>query len=223
VRGDNEVDCVRRRHDPRGRRSWARFDAAASRPPATYMPRKAHRRLVAWTKGGGTTVRRGNAAVTHSSIGGRRVLRDVLGGDMHAIGSSDRRRLCTHHGVYDAQIEAEVDVVDDVRAMEAKTNRRWRLHGQEQPAATHVGAPRVRPVRLCRAIDEDGRCRSIPLSEQRHVMTMVVGNSIRKHRRAIGGQKRKPVYRSEKRTRGQSINRSADEPSYELRGPRSRS
>jgi hypothetical protein len=49
------------------------------------------------------------------------------------------------------------------RAMTIKTDRRRRPRGREQSAATHVGALRVRRLRPCRAIDEDGRYRSMPL------------------------------------------------------------
>jgi hypothetical protein len=43
----------------------------------TYMPRKA-----AWTKGGIAAAQRGDAAATRCSVGGRRVLGDMLGVDV---------------------------------------------------------------------------------------------------------------------------------------------
>jgi hypothetical protein len=51
---------------------------------------------------------------TCSSIGDKRVLKDVLGGDVHAIGWSDRCRRYSHHGMDDTHIEGGGDVVDDV-------------------------------------------------------------------------------------------------------------
>jgi hypothetical protein len=51
------------------------------------------------------------------------------------------------------------------RAMTTKTDRRRRPRGREQSVATHVEAPCVRRMRPCRAVDEDGLCRLMPLSE----------------------------------------------------------
>jgi hypothetical protein len=61
----------------------------------------------------------------------------------------------------DAQIGVDGDVVGEFPGDDDEDGPR----GQEQSPATHVGAPRVWRMRPCRAVDEDGRCRSMPLSE----------------------------------------------------------
>ena len=84
---DGEVDCVQPRYDPGGRHSCrAQVGAAAGRPPAMYTPRKTRWKPVAWTKGGGVVAQRGDTTVARSSIGGRRVLGDVLDIDRRGIG-----------------------------------------------------------------------------------------------------------------------------------------
>lgn len=86
MRGDGEEDCVQRRYGPRGQhRCKARVGAAAG----------GHRHVHAWEarwppvgadQGGGAAARRGDAAAARSSIGGWRVLGDVLGVDGREIG-----------------------------------------------------------------------------------------------------------------------------------------
>jgi hypothetical protein len=47
------------------------------------VPRKVCQKPVALTKGGGAAARRGDATAARCSVGGRRVLGDVLGIDVH--------------------------------------------------------------------------------------------------------------------------------------------
>jgi hypothetical protein len=94
--------------------------------------------------------RRGGAAVACCLIGDRRVLGDVLGGDVrrpidqtdggagHAMAWTTTRRT---------ELMATLSVKS--RAMTTKMDWRRRLRGREQSAATHVGVPRVRRLRPC--------------------------------------------------------------------------
>jgi hypothetical protein len=98
-------------------------------------------------------------------IGDRRVLGDVLGGDVRR--PVDQTDGGAGHAMAWTMMPRELIAMLSVksRAMRTKTDWPRRPRGREQSATTHVGAPRVRRLRPCRAVDEDGRCRSMPLSE----------------------------------------------------------
>jgi hypothetical protein len=86
MRGDREADCVQQQYGSRGRHSGRACDSVR-RLEATSDVHASKGALEDGSvdQGGGNAALRGDAMATRSSIGGRCVLVDVLGGDVKVI------------------------------------------------------------------------------------------------------------------------------------------
>ena len=86
MRGDGDVDDAQECHGPKARRGCkTRVEAAAGGHRRVHAC-EARWHPVCGDQGSGAAARRGDAAAARSSIGGRRVLGNVLGVDGRGIG-----------------------------------------------------------------------------------------------------------------------------------------
>jgi hypothetical protein len=70
-----------------------------------------------------------------------------------------------HGGDDDTQIGVDGDVVGEVPGDDDKDGPAKETARMRTVCCDARRAPRVRRLQPCRAVDEDGRCRSMPLSE----------------------------------------------------------